>query len=89
MNQGSEKSRSAVPLPPDHLARLGTGQLAYLRALTPERVRVMFPQAPQMPDGARLWSLHAADGTPILLADSREVALAQAAAADLTAVAVH
>ncbi|MBL8574422.1 MAG: DUF1150 domain-containing protein [Hyphomicrobiaceae bacterium] len=89
MNHESEKARRFEPLAPELLARLGTGEVAYLRAITPEGIRVMFPQAPQMPDGARFWSLHAADGTPILLADSRELALAQASAADLVTVAVH
>jgi hypothetical protein len=33
--------------------------------------------------------LHAADGTPILLADSREAALADAASQEIETVSVH
>jgi hypothetical protein len=37
----------------------------------------------------KLFSLHAADGTPIMLTDSREAAVANAWSQELEAVSVH
>jgi len=41
-------------------------------------VQKHFPQAPELAPGAVLYALHAADGTPIMLTDSREAAIANA-----------
>ena len=49
----------------------------------------MFPEAPQIAPGIKLFALHAADGTPIMLTDSREAALANALSHELQAVSVH
>jgi hypothetical protein len=49
----------------------------------------MFPQAPQIAPGVTLFALHAADGTPIMLTDTRESALASAWSNELEAVSVH
>lgn len=71
------------------LARLGGGHLAYVKPIRSEDVAEMFPQAPQMQPGIMLFALHAADGTPILIADSREAALANAWSQELETVSVH
>jgi hypothetical protein len=52
-------------------------------------VPILFPQAPQIAPGLKLFSLHAADGTPIMLTDSREAAIANAWSQELEAVSVH
>ena len=49
----------------------------------------LFPQAPKIAPGIKLFSLHAADGTPIMLTDTREAALANAWSQELEAVSVH
>ena len=49
----------------------------------------MFPQAPQLAPGMQLFSLHAADGTPMLVTDTREAALANAWGQELETVSVH
>ena len=51
----------------------------------------MFPQAevPQIDPGQVLFALHAADGTPIMLTDSREAAVANAWSQELETVSVH
>ena len=49
----------------------------------------MFPQAPKIAPGMKLFSLHAADGTPIMLTDTREAALANAWSQELETVSVH
>jgi hypothetical protein len=71
------------------LAELGDGQLAYVKPIRSEDVTELFPQAPQMRPGVLLFALHAADGTPIMLADSREAAVADAWSQDLETVSVH
>ena len=54
------------------LATLGEGQLAYVKQIRSEDVPGLFPQAPRIAPGLKLFALHAADGTPIMLTDSRE-----------------
>ena len=71
------------------LAQLGDGEIAYVRAIRSEDVASMFPQAPQVEPGIQLFSLHAADGTPIMLTDSREAAVANAWSQELETVSVH
>jgi hypothetical protein len=73
----------------DALAHLGDGRLAYVKAIRSEDVAGMFPQAPQIAPGVTLFALHAADGTPIMLTDTRESALANAWSNELEAVSVH
>lgn len=71
------------------LAQLGDGQIAYVRSIRSEDVAALFPQAPAIAPGIELFALHAADGTPIMLTDTREAALANAWSQDLEAVSVH
>jgi hypothetical protein len=73
------------------LAHLGDGRIAYVKMVRSEDVRALFPQAemPQMPPGQMLFALHAADGTPIMLTDSREAAIANAWSQELETVSVH
>jgi len=74
---------------PEALAHLGDGQIAYIRAIRSEDVPAMFPQAPEIAPGLQLFSLHAADGTPIMITDSREAAVANALSNELETVSVH
>jgi len=71
------------------LAHLGDGQIAYVRTIRSEDVPAMFPQAPEIAPGLKLYALHAADGTPIMVADSREAAVANAWSHELQTVSVH
>ena len=73
------------------LAHLGDGRIAYVKTVRSEDARALFPQAemPQMPPGQTLFALHAADGTPIMLTDSREAAIANAWSQELEMVSVH
>ena len=73
----------------DALAHLGDGRLAYVKAIRSEDVAHLFPQAPKIEPGIKLFSLHSADGTPIMLTDTREAALANAWSQELEAVSVH
>jgi hypothetical protein len=71
------------------LAHLGDGHIAYVKEVRSEDVATMFPQAPKIEPGITLFALHAADGTPIMLTDTREAALANAWSQELEAVSVH
>jgi hypothetical protein len=74
---------------PDALAHLGDGRIAYVKTILSEDVRKLFPQAPQIAPGVKLFALHAADGTPIMLTDTREAAIANAWSQELETVSVH
>ena len=71
------------------LALLGGGKIAYVKVIRSEDVPALFPQAPDIAPGLQLFALHAADGTPIMLTDSREAAVANAWSNELQAVSVH
>lgn len=71
------------------LAALGGGKLAYVKSIRSEDVHDMFPEAPQLSPGMQLFALHAADGTPIMITDSREAALANAFTQELETVSLH
>ena len=71
------------------LAALGEGHIAYVKQIRSEDVPDLFPQAPKIAPGLKLFALHAADGTPIMLTDSREAAIANAWSNELQAVSVH
>ena len=73
----------------DMLAHFGDGRLAYVKAIRSEDVADLFPQAPKIAPGIKLFSLHGVDGTPIMLTDTREAALASARTHELGAVSVH
>jgi hypothetical protein len=71
------------------LAHMGDGRIAYLKTIRSEDVPALFPQAPEIAPGLKLFALHAADGTPIMLTDSREAAIANAWQQELETVSVH
>jgi len=70
-------------------AVLGGSKIAYVKAIRSEDVPFIYPQAPQLEPGLALFALHAADGTPIMITDSRAAAIASAASHDLDTVSVH
>ncbi len=74
---------------PQALAMLGGGKIAYVKAIRSEDVASLFPQAPEMAPGLQLFTLNAADGTPMMLTDSREAAIANAWSHELEPVSVH
>jgi len=74
---------------PEALAAMGEGHIAYVKQIRSEDVPHLFPEAPRVEPGLKLFTLHSADGTPIMLTDSREAALANAWSQELEAVSVH
>ena len=76
-------------MPADSFAHLGGGQIAYIRAMNGAEAKGMFPNLPEIASDLRLWALLAADGTPIMVSDSREAAVMNAHENDLEAVSLH
>ncbi len=85
----SLEAGSAIRLGPAELAALGEGQVAYVKPLRSDEVRRLFPQAPQLAPGLQLFALLSASGTPIMLTDSRDAAVANAWQHDLETVSLH
>jgi hypothetical protein len=82
--------RSAAPIMSDiDLAQLGDGVIAYIRTMTSEEAKERFPSVDNLPRGLTLYALHAADGTPIALTDTRQAALSHAMGDDLEIATVH
>lgn len=81
---------TATPaIDPAEFAALGEGHIAYVRPIRSDEVRELFPQAPEMSPGLDLFALLSASGAPIMLTDSREVAVANAMAHQLYPVSLH
>jgi hypothetical protein len=78
-----------APLTDEELRGLGGGAIAYVRAFQSEELSRLFPQAPKIQPGLRVFALLGADGAPIMLTDSREVAIADAFERELTTVSLH
>ena len=70
-------------------AALGEGQIAYVKPMLSDDVKRIFPQAPELAPGLELFALLSASGTPIVLTDSRETAVANAWAHDLKTVSLN
>ncbi|SCZ10285.1 DUF1150 family protein [Microvirga guangxiensis] len=77
------------PLGVAELANLGLGEMAYVKPLRSDDVARLFPQAPKLQPGMDLYALLSASGEPIVLTDSRDAAVANAWAHDLTTVSLH
>ena len=73
----------------EQLASLGGGRVAYLKPIRSEDVSRLFPAAPAIQPGLQLFALLAADGTPIIVTDSRDAALANAMSQELEMVSLH
>jgi hypothetical protein len=85
----NEINTPEISLAPAELAALGEGQVAYVKPMQSDEVQRLFPQAPTLAPGLQLFALLSASGEPILLADSRDAAVANAWAHDLETVALH
>jgi len=86
-NERNTVSPEAVT--PEALAAIGGGQIAYVRPMSSEEVTTFFPNVPPIAPGLSLWALLAADGTPIMLSDSREAIVMNARENDLETVSIH
>ena len=84
-----DPTNESAPFNPGDLAGLGEGEVAYVKPMNSDEIRRLFPQAQDVAPGLALFALLSASGSPILLTDSHEAALANAWANDLRTVSVH
>jgi hypothetical protein len=62
---------------PQAFAVFGNGQIGYVRPIRSENVARFFPELTLVP-GMELFTLHAADGAPLMVTANRLAALASA-----------
>ncbi|MGE3247086.1 MAG: DUF1150 family protein [Beijerinckiaceae bacterium] len=73
----------------EQLAHLGDGTIAYVKQMRSEDIQSAFPQIGSIEPGLKLFALLSADGSPILLTDSKDAAIANAWEHDLQTVSLH
>jgi hypothetical protein len=73
----------------DQFAHLGQGAIAYVKAMKSEEAEALFPQVRGLKPGMQLFALLGADGAPIVLADSKDAAVANAWEHELATVSLH
>lgn len=73
----------------EQFAHLGDGAVAYIRTLRGEEVQKLFPQVGAVQPNVTLYVLLSADGSPIMLTDSKDAAFANALENDLQTVSLH
>ena len=85
------KTKKPAPLAMSmgELAKLGGGKLAYIKVMSPDEAKEMFPAIEGIPAGINLFALHAADGTPLALTDSRQAAVGHAMGDELEIASLH
>lgn len=71
------------------LAKLGGGEVAYIKTLTSDEANRIYPAVKGLPKGISLYALHAADGTPLALTDSRQAAIGHAMGDKLHVASLH
>ncbi len=73
----------------EQLAGLGGGKIAYVKTMQSDEINRLFPEAPDLTPGIELFALLGADGSPIVLTDSKEAAIANAWENELETVSLH
>jgi hypothetical protein len=93
VEKSSRSAQKAALRPPlmslSELAQLGGGKVAYIKVMTHDEAKELFPAIENLPEGIDLFSLHAADGTPLILTDSRQAAVGHAMGDELEIASVH
>lgn len=77
------------PLTPAEFAAIGDGRLAYVKPILSQELNALFPQAPELEPGLELFALLGADGSPIVVADTREALVESAREHELMTVSLH
>ncbi len=84
-----ETNNLTTTLTAEQLALLGDGTIAYSKPIRSEDAARLFPQIGEIQPGVNLFALLSADGTPIMLTDSRDAAIANAWENELQTVSLH
>ena len=77
------------PLSSAEFAAVGDGHIAYVKPILSEELNALFPEAPELEPGLKLFALLGANGQPIVVADSREALFESAREHELVTVSVH
>lgn len=85
----NDKHNPATAMSAIEFARLGDGQVAYVKQVDSDQARNLFPALSGLPEGIDLYAVVGADGTPLGLADSRSSAIASVFEYELEPVSVH
>lgn len=91
-DQSKETSKKITPrkqVSELELARMGGGEVAYIRVMSTKQAKKLFPAVKGIPAGVDLYSVHAADGTALALTDTMSAAISHAYGDDLKIVTVH
>ena len=83
------KAEKAHDVTTQELAAIGGGKLAYVKPMLSEEVTRLYPGAPDLEPGMKLFALLSADGSPIMLTDSKDAAIAGAWENELFTVSLH
>lgn len=93
--KANSKSLAKVKSNPDcamskgELSELGEGRVAYIKAMTCEQAKILFPAVKVMPVGITLYSVHGADGAALALTDSLRTAMEHAISDNLIIEYLH
>lgn len=84
-------SRKAMPpiMSEIEFAHLLGGEVAYIKTLSSDQASKMFPMIEGLPKDINLFSLHAADGTPLALTDTIQAAIGHAVDDELSITPLH
>ncbi len=85
----ADKSGNPHAISVGELAKLGGGQVAYIKVMSSAEAKAMFPAVQGLPQGINLDSVHAADGTPLALTDSMSAAISHAMGDELQIATLH
>lgn len=88
MIDASDRTSKPI-LTPEQFAHLGDGSVAYVKAMKGADVQRLFPQVGAVQPNMTLYALLSADGSPIMLTDSKDAALANAWENNLEPVSLH
>lgn len=89
MKAAADTSAIVRAMSAEDLANLGGGVVAYIKTMTSDEAKRMFPAVEGLPQGINLYSLHAADGTPIALTDTLQAAVGHAIGDELEVQSLH
>jgi hypothetical protein len=84
-----DPSATRLGLPSEMFTAQDENRFAYVKAIRSEDVAFLCEDAPVLEPGHVVYVLHAADGTPIVLADSHQSAAEGAANHQLEMVSIH
>ena len=89
MNRTPKKPEERREISLLELARMGGGEVAYIRPIRVEEAARIIGAPIEAPPGTKLYGVFHADGQPILIADSKAGALANVFEQDLEPASVH